>query len=447
MKNNRFNFFQSIHSVFASAGAIFIWFFLGASAYAAPGDLDPTFDLDGTVVTAIAGPSFAGADYATAMAHTILPNGMIMVAGTAHGTTFGKTDFLVARYYPDGSLDTSFGATGTTGVSIIDFGTATIDYVYGLAIQADGKIVLAGTTYDSTTSDDFALMRFHVNGTLDTSFGNGGKVRTDFGAKKQDTATGVAIQADGMIVVVGYTDIGGSTNYEFALARYNANGTLDSTFGSGGKVKTGFATNSDWARAVVLQADGKIIAAGGKGGDFALARYNTNGSLDTTFDGDGKASTSFGTQIDTIYALRLQADGNIVAAGAVNDNGVGDSDIGIARYTSAGKLDTTFDGDGKLVTQVGLSESAAGVVIQADGKIVVAGTARMPDTDNDFALVRYGVNGAIDTSFGKNGVVTTPTPGTNGSIGSIAYGLALDGDGKFVVVGATDIILARYLSK
>lgn len=419
-------------------------FWLNTGAAAASGNLDPTFDTDGTVVTVISGPKFAGADYATAMAHAIQPNGMIVVAGTAHGTNFGKTDFLAARYYPDGSLDTSFGDTGT-GVSIVDFGAASIDYAYTMAVQADGKIVAAGTSYDPTTGDDFALIRYQVNGTLDTSFGNGGKARADFGAKKQDTATAMAVQADGKIVIVGYTDIGGSsTNYEFALARFNTDGTLDTTFGSGGKVKTSFGSNSDWARAVVIQADGKIIVGGGKANDFALARYNINGSLDTTFDGDGKAFTSFGTKIDTIYALRLQADGKIVAAGAVNDNGVGDSDIGVARFTGAGQLDTTFDGDGKVVTQIGTSESASGVVIQGDGKIVVAGTAKIADTDNDFALVRYNINGGVDTAFGKNGVVTTPIPGANGSIG---YGLALDGDGKFVMVGATDIILARYLSQ
>ncbi|RNL73939.1 hypothetical protein EBF04_29975 [Streptomyces sp. I6] len=199
-------------------------------------------------------------------------------------------------------------------------------------LQADGKIVAAGFSTAGGTSD-FALARYDTNGTLDAAFGTGGLVTTDFGPGSFDQASGVAVQADGKIVAAGLSDTGGLG--DFALARYNTNGTLDAAFGTGGLVTTDFGGSTDQAFGVVLQADGKIVAAGSSttGGtdDFALARYDTNGTLDATFGTGGLVTTDFGPgSFDQAFGVAVQADGKIVAAG-LSDTG-GTDDFALARY-------------------------------------------------------------------------------------------------------------------
>lgn len=409
-------------------------------AYAAPGDLDTSFGANGFVTTNIPKGT------STANGVAVQPDGKIIAVGHVSNTDFGKSNFVVTRYNPDGTLDATFGLSGIVSTDFGNAGGASIDWVYAMALQADGKIIAVGTTEDPSAGTNFALIRYNVDGSVDTAFGVNGRVHTDFGAKKQDVARSVKVQADGKVVVAGYTDIGrSSVNYEFAAARYNSDGTLDLTFGTRGLVKTGFGTALDRAHAIAIQGDHKIVVAGEKGNDFALARYHVNGTLDTTFDGDGKATTAFGTKIDAIYGLAIQADGKIVAAGEVNADGFGDGDIGIARYTVAGKLDTSFDGDGKVVTTVAASEGASALTLQGDGKIVVAGHATLPDTGNDFALLRYNGDGSLDTAFGGgDGKVTANSGGTNSDL---AYALTLDGYGRFIIVGGNGAFaLARFLN-
>ena len=227
-----------------------------------------------------------------------------------------------------------------------------------------------------------------ADGDLDTTFDTDGKVTTAIGTS-DDNGTAVAIQSDGKIVAAGLSLNG--TSYDFALARYNTNGTLDTTFDTDGKVVTPFGSSIDIAYSVAIQADGKIVAAGsynnGTDNDFALARYNTNGSLDTTFDTDGKVVTSFGSGYDVAHSVAIQSDGKIVAAGGY-DNGT-DWDFALARYNTNGSLDTTFDTDGKVVTPFGSGDDEAyGVAIQSNGKIVVAGDGQV-DAKHRFAVARY----------------------------------------------------------
>src|SRR5829696_2570314 len=225
-------------------------------------------------------------------------------------------------------------------------------------------------------------------GGLDPTFSGDGKQTTDFGGEPGiDVATAVAMQTDGKIVAVGR----GGPEGDFALARYKSNGSLDPTFSGDGKLTTNFGQFSDVAEGVVIQPNGKIVAVGSVGTtggqDFALARYNPNGALDPTFSGDGKQTTDFGGGSDGASGVALQGDGEIVAAGCACPDDVNARDFALARYTPNGALDPTFSGDGKQTTDFGASEDRAnGVAVQGDGKIVAVGRG---GPKGDFALARY----------------------------------------------------------
>ena len=280
---------------------------------------------------------------------------------------------------------------------------------YSILLQPDGKIVVAGYSASFSSSGgnaDFALVRYNSNGSLDTTFDGDGKVTTDFSGGEEFGAE-VLLQPDGKILVAESRSDGISHN--FALARYNGNGSLDTTFDLDGKVTTDFVGFDDAGEEIVLQADGKILVAGtsnnGTDNDFALARYNSNGSLDATFDHDGKLTTDFGYN-DFGAALLLQTNGRIVVVGnSVSDSG-DNYGFALARYNSAGSLDSTFDLDGKVIPVLGSNsyDGAAGAALQPDGKIFVAGRT---GTSSDFTLVRYNSNGSLDAAFGTSGKVIT----------------------------------------
>jgi uncharacterized delta-60 repeat protein len=399
--------------------------------YNTDGSLDTSFDGDGIVRT-----DFALSNE-QARAATIQPDGKIVAAGYK-GEGSGD-DFALVRYNTDGSLDTSFDTDGKT---INDMGYPTTSGAGGVAAQPDGKIVVAGYSYNGF-NDDFALVRYNANGTRDESFGNGGKVLTEISTYIQgERARAVAIQADGKIIAAGQTTLS-VTGSDFVLVRYNANGSLDGSF-HGGIVPTDFDNNSfDFANAIAIQADGKIVAAGvastNANFDFAIARYNTDGTLDTSFDGDGKVVTSFSTSSDTAYAVVIQPDGKIVVAGSSN------SDFTLARYNADGSLDTSFDGDGIVMTNIaGSNDVAVSLVLQTDGRIVAAGGAFVGG-QSDFALARYNANGSLDTSFDGDGIILTHFLGADA-----ATGVAIQPDGRIVAAGHSyngshrDAALARY---
>ena len=259
-------------------------------------------------------------------------------------------------------------------------------------------------------------------------------------------ASSLVLQTDGKIIVVGDTTHNPNVvNYDFALARYNSDGSLDKSFDGDGLLTTDFGSSYDIAASVAVQTDGKIVVAGGDVRNFALARYNTDGSLDSSFDGDGKLTTDFGIPAGALAtSLALQLDGKIVVAGIT---GVF-SDFVLARFSADGTLDTTFDGDGELTTDFGgHRDLVTNVLVQTDGKIVAAGWSapNIGGTSSDFALVRYNSNGTLDTSFNGGGQLTTDFGGDDH-----AYGSALQPDGKIVVVGDSisgtnyDFVLSRY---
>jgi uncharacterized delta-60 repeat protein len=404
---------------------------IAPAAQAAPGDLDPTFGSGGVVTTPI------GPDVDSAYGVAVQSDGKIVVVGRSSNGS--NLDFAVVRYTTTGALDSTFGSGGkvTTAVGSGE------DVPSAVAIQSDGKIVAAGYTSNGTTSE-FALVRYTTSGTLDSTFGTGGKVTTVIGSSS--VATAVAIQSDGKIVAAGYSRIG--STHDFALVRYTTSGALDPTFGEAGVVTTAIGSGDDAAAGVAIQTDVKIVAAGYASNrtndDFALVRYTSAGVLDGAFGTGGKVTTPIGSSTDEAFAVAIQSDGKIVAAGIAIASGY---DFALVRYTTTGALDPTFGSGGKVVTDFGSgTDSANALAIQSNGKIVAAGYA-VVSSKLDFALARYTSTGALDPTFGTGGKVTTAL----GSGADEAYGVALQSDGKIVAAGLgsngsdQDFGVARYL--
>jgi uncharacterized delta-60 repeat protein len=350
----------------------------------APGDLDPSFGTAGTLLTPI------GADNDEVGDVAVQPDGKIVVAG--HTWEAGSYAFTVARYLPDGALDPSFDGDG---VVITPFANLT-GVTHAIAVQPDGKILVGGYGVDQTTSQfGSALVRYLPNGSLDTSFSGDGKLITN--------ATGsevyeILLQTDGKIIVV-------ATN---VLARYLTDGTLDVTFGTGGMVSVG---HEQYAGA--LQADGKIVVAGQTWNattqqyEFAVGRYLPNGTFDPTFAGGGSVSTNVSD--GQAHAVIVQPDGKIIAAGNSYTGGTGHVDFTLVRYLPDGSLDPSFGGDGRVSTDFGSVSVVFDLLLQPDGRIVAGGYAFQT-----FALARYLPDGSLDLTFSDDGLTMT-TFGPNDS--------------------------------
>jgi uncharacterized delta-60 repeat protein len=407
--------------------------------YAGVGNLDSSFGNGGKVVTHL-----GYGDRVTCLAFQ--PDGKIIAAGvSASRGIYSASDFALVRYNADGKLDLSFGVDGKV---LTDF-FGDEDYINAVALQFDGKIVAAGRARKGALIY-FGLARYNKDGSLDSTFGSGGKLLTSFFGFGDD-ALAMAIQPDGRIVAGGRTFTGPSSEVDFALARYNSDGTLDTTFGAGGTVHTDFGAY-DLITAMAIQPDGKIVAAGdtfteGAQNDFALARYNRDGSLDSTFGSSGRVVTDFVRLEDFVAGIALQPDGKIVLAGDVSTftspsfDAIG---FGLARYNKDGRLDSTFGSGGKVITE-GELIAARAVIIQPNGKLIAAGLAIHNNSNGDFALTRYNSNGSLDQGFGSGGIITTDfTPG------DYAFALGLQSNGKVVAAGSvTDAQgsgfgLARY---
>jgi uncharacterized delta-60 repeat protein len=341
-----------------------------------------------------------------------------------------------------GDLDPSFGIGGKV---ITDFGTIDDAISDKMAVQADGKPVAAGYA-DDGPARDFALARYTPNGALDPTFGTGGKVTTDFFGFTDHAQAGLVVQPDGKLVAGGsaFTFTTGG-NYDFALARYLPDGTLDDSFGTGGKVTTDLLGFDDQAFALARQPDGKLVAAGEAGADFALARYNPDGTLDSSFGSGGVVTTDFAGSVDRVEALALQPDGKLVAGGqAFAGAGL---DFALARYLPDGTLDDSFGSGGKVTTDLAGGDDAGffSVAVLAGGKLVALGSG-FTGTGQDFTLARYNPNGILDPSFGNGGKVTTDFAGGD----DIGISLVVQPSGKLVAGGfmgteaGYDFALARY---
>lgn len=397
------------------------------------GTLDTNFDGDGRVLTDL---NETG-DYGIAM--VLQPDGRLLVGGEVE-EDFGDyqvVDLAVARYNRDGSLDPSFSGDGWVRTDLDGWD----DFASAIAVQPDGKVLLAGTS-----KSDFALVRYTSDGSLDTTFDGDGWVRTDIFVYSADESKAVAVQPDGCIIVAGYAT-NSNGDYDFALVRYLAHGSLDPSFGDDGRVTTDLTGDQDKGRALIIQPDGKIILAGPAKKnfhDFAVARYLPDGSLDPSFGTGGWVFTDFDGGHDFAYAVALQMDGRILVAGTADIDG--QDDIALARYTANGLLDISFGEDGRVTTDFAAGDDYAyGLALQPDGKVIAAGYA-FNGLNFDFAVLRYTPNGSLDTSFAADGAVVTDFAGGD----DLGLAVVLQPDGMIVVAGNafnglnTDFALVRY---
>jgi uncharacterized delta-60 repeat protein len=416
-------------SLVLAAVALAMW--TAPVALAAPGDLDPSFGRNGKVITDVT----PRGDVGDAIA--IEPNGDIVVAGTSKDAA----RFAIARYRPDGSLDPAFGDHGIVQTNVTDAN----DLLRGVAVQPDGAIVVAGQVGKGPR---FVVSRYTADGALDPSFGGDGMVSTSFEAKGGDAAVAVAVLPDGRILAAGIAHTNCSCE-RFAVARYQANGRLDRTFGTNGKATLHFRFGGE-PSAMAVETDGSIVLAGGSVPDvdrFQVARFTADGAVDTTFGGgDGKITTNTGQGEEAATGVAVDR-GSIVVVGYTDlpheaGETFGPSKFALVRYAADGTLDTSFGRNGKVKTAFSTGAFPHGVVVQADGKTVAVG-----GVGNRLGLARYTTDGTLDATFGGDGKVTTNLS----SDVDEARAVALQDDGRIVVAGAAwgigrgAIALARYL--
>ena len=338
------------------------------------------YNQNGTPDAGFGDGGFAGiaSNFEAATAVVVQPNRKIVVGGRV------GLDFGLARLNRDGSLDPGFGSAGIVATDF--FGRN--DSAYALALQPDGKMVVAGSVGKGHT-ELFGIARYTQEGGLDPTFGNNGKVTLGFSANLSQALT-VALQPDGKIVAAGMAAMD-TTRNDFALVRLNADGSRDSTFGVEGLVTTDFSGGFDGVNAVVIQPDGKIVAVGESDSKFALARYDPNGRLDLAFGSAGKVETDFFGVSAYAAAAALQADGKVIAVGGARriDQNSNTDDFAVARFQTDGTLDSTFAQGGKLTIDfLNDADSASSVVIQKDGRVVIAGTAAGNSGQFSLAMAR-----------------------------------------------------------
>jgi uncharacterized delta-60 repeat protein len=366
---------------------------------------------------------------------------MIVAAGQSdNGNSLtGKANFALARYTSNGTLDTSFGTSGKT---ITDIGTNTVDLPWSLLQQPDGGLVVSGV---NGLNDTIQVARFSSNGTLDTSFGTSGKF-THSALASADNIYAGALQTDGKIV------LGGSGNGDFLLLRLTSAGALDTSFNTTGFNTVSFSARYNVVRSQKVLADGKILAAGyqncpadesvsdlynsdNTGATFAIARFNTDGTLDTSFGSSGKVSgPAVGTCGDIAYSAAFQSDGKIVLGG-YSCNNPGSDTFTLQRYTASGALDTSFNETGTATTTFSPAQDAVGraITLQPDGKIVTAGQYLSGGTKWLVGVTRHNSDGTLDTGFnaGKFSLAV-------GTHNDVAYGVTVQADGRIVVSGWSD---------
>jgi uncharacterized delta-60 repeat protein len=410
-----------------------------------PGLLDKSFGTAGIVTTNFNGPT--SMDLGNDMA--IQTDGKIVVVGYTFGSGPTATDWILARYLPSGALDPTFG---TGGRVITDFYGSFDDNATGVALQPDGKIIVVGQTHDPSTGENVAMARYNTDGSLDSSFGpmHNGRVVTHSGyvddAPNWEQASDVMVLPSGTIVVVGDIVYGGSGYTHCFVAQYLSTGFLDSSFDGDGMISYTYSpTFGSTATAVTYDSTMlKYVIAGntatGSGSDFAVARLNPSGTLDSSFGVAGRVATTFGfSSSDAAHTLAVVSSSRIVAAG------ISEGDFAMIRYNSDGTVDSSFGTSGYVTTDFGGFDSANELLVQPSGKLVLVGTKGT--SSSDVALARYKDNGALDTWLGTSGKVVTTI-----SAGSIegASGAALQSDGKIVIAGSSnaagspDFLVARY---
>ncbi len=426
--------------LFVGPLTLFLLFISTLSAIAAPGDLDPSFA--GSGISQPAGISFFGSS-----SIAVQSDGKIIVGNTTpYPNTSAYKQFALVRYLSNGLLDPSFGANGRVITNFNEYPAYNIS-LRDVTILPNGKIVAIGSGQLSYNNIQgiyltyFVVVRYNTDGSLDTTFNNTGKFLG--GIDLSSPASAVIAQPDNKFIVVGYgggTYKGPPTPYKILLYRFSDSG-LDSSFGNGGKVVTQFQDGNAYGYSIAIQPNGKIVVGGYSYSasvfGLSLTRYESNGNLDSSFGDNGFVVFS-DSNLENISGVAIQPNGKIVAI-ATSQNTSNNIDFAVFQFNENGLPDLSFGTNGKVKTDVsGIYDKASAVVLQPDGKIIVAGSSYNYTTSSKInpALVRYNPNGSLDATFGSGGIVTVPA----------GYGLsdaALQTDGKILAVGGSGVL--RYL--
>ena len=397
---------------------------------AQPGSLDTTFNGNGKILTSIS----TGKDEAQDVA--IQVDGKIVVAGySSNGTNF---DYVVVRYNTDGSLDNTFGTSGKLVLNISNY-----DMAYAVAINTDGKIYVAGITGATSFygGGNFGVVRLNPNGTTDTTFGTNGVATVTFPGT--DYFTNMTLQSDGKILLCGYNVVDVTGNYsDFSIARLNADGTTDFDFSNDGKNTVNF-NSDDRARVMQVDAMGNIYLGGTGSSNICIVKLFSDGSIDTSYGTNGKVNTRYNTQSSNLNDMILLDNGSIVFTGYLYST---EYEMLVGKLDSSGAFDTSLVTNGATVTDVdnNREDTAYSLVIQPDDKIIISGRSYTSGSYY-FAILRYTSSGQLDNTFSNDGKVLTAF-GTSWCMGLAS---ALQNDGKLVVTGSygsfnEDFATARY---
>lgn len=401
-----------IKELFLLAISAFVVF----TSYAQPGTFDSSFGLNGEINLNIG---------VTPEVTAIQDDGKIVIGSVAPNSSSGFRTFALIRLLSDGQIDSSFGIGGK---AIFLFSNVVDAYPGDIKIQEDGKILLGGTAYLPGAQGDFQLIRCKQNGVLDSSFGTSGQVITDLGTNT-DEIYSLDIQTDGKILAAG------SCNGYIGIARYYADGRLDTSFGNNGIITSGFACFS-----IKSLFDGKYITVGfGQTGDFGIKKYLNNGTLDSSFGLNGESDIIFFNQGGSAEDIAVLQNGELLVSGyAINSQN--QTQIVTAKLKSNGSLDSSFGLNGKSFPSFGLSYTANSILLQNDGKIILSA---LPISSGNYIVARLFSDGSIDSSFGKNGI-SALSFGASDSYRALNF-CALQNDGKIVIVGGGTSYIARVI--
>jgi len=399
------------------------------------GYLDLSYSEDGIFTADLGGNGFD-----IVYNSTLQTDGKLLLTGISNG------DFAIMRLLPDGTPDPLFG---NDGLSLVDY-AGNSDRSHAVVVQPDGRIVIAGET-QINNQGDFAILRILPDGTPDSTFGIHGWTVTDLGTQ-YEFPNCVALQTDGKIVAAGRRT--GTPLSDMVMVRYHPDGRVDSLFGSDGIVVTNLR-EEDEAFSIAIQPDGQIILAGfasiSASGDFAVTRYNPDGTLDKFFGEGGKVITDIDgvNASDFIKAMVLLPDGKILVAGNANNSYFdGQADVGMVRYDQNGILDPEFGVGGIKVTSFGAFTNSHGLAVQPDGKILFGGISNAINEDKRWLLARFQSNGSLDEGFGVGGFTTTKVPGNN----DYATAVHIQSDSRVILTGMSggnpdiDFAAARYIA-
>lgn len=348
----------------------------------------------------------------------------IFIAGWAYTDEETPSNISISRIFENGEPDTAFNSTG-----LFSIGNSTWEDAYSSTIQPDGKILIAGRFYNGR-SWDFLLVRFNEDGSLDTTFAQKGYATKDFG--KDDRAFSVDIQSDGKILLSGFAE---RFNWDFAIARFNTDGSIDTTFGEKGSTILNIGSYNDVAFSIKAQQDGKIIVCGWTyifgSWDFALVRLNADGSLDKTFGSTGIVTTDYHHLYNTSHSIAIQSDGKYVAAGYTAKPDSPDSDIMLVRYNTDGTIDKSFGNEGIVLADYkGANDFAWVVKTDKYDKLVVGGNVTI-NASKILQVARFNSDGSPDLSFGENGILVTQIFGFDEE----CRDLLIQPDGKILLTG------------